>query len=283
LITVLYVVKRPNLFLLWGRQRPWWPLFVAVLSWSLLSCPTLAETEHFYLLEQIEVNNGKLATYISPTGAHIVSKNLGYEIICKAPEWKVVVFDNKDKKLAAVPLDAWVKNCTADALDEWTALKNPKSGVAKTRLGHRCIVISSNADNIAPSYPKPLPNNPQNPNSYQKASIRQKMTAVVCLVLDDVRCDPRVLRFVNSYMGLPLTKSVVIEAHEYFTQGVQHSVQTKSIAEVKGKEAKIEYPDASKYKNVSSPLLVMVNNQKKNQYSDLLELGIGSQFGSEKK
>jgi hypothetical protein len=284
-------VEQSNLLLRWGRRRwrQWqrqprqlWSLLVAVLSWSLLCCPTLAETEHFYLLEQIEVNNGNLATYISPTGAHIVSKNLGYEIICKAPEWKVVFFDNKDKKLAALPLEDWVKNCTADAFDEWTALKNPKTGTARNMLGHRCIVISSNADRIAASYPKPALNGVLY-SSHQSTSSHQKMTAVVCLVLDDVRCDPRVVRFINSYMGLPNTKSVVLEAHEYFTHGVQHSVQTKSITEVRRKEAKIEYPDASKYKTVTSPLLVMVNNQKKGQYSDLLELGIGKQFGSEKK
>ena len=274
MITVPYVVKRSNLLL--RRLLRWllcclmWSLFGAGIFWSW---PVLAETQHFYLLDQMEVNNGKLATYISAKGAHIVSKNLGYEIVCKAPEWKVVLFDNKDKKLAALPLDAWVRNCTADAIDEWTALDNPKTETVKTALGHRCKVLSANVNKVTPA----------NLHSRRTGSSANKLKAVICLVLDDVPCDPHILRFLNSYMGLPLTKSIILSSHEYFAQGIQLTVETKSITEVKEKEAKIDYPDFSKYKKVTSPLEVMVNNQKKGQYSDLLELGIGSQFGSEKK
>jgi hypothetical protein len=101
-----------------------------------------AAEENVVVIDQMEAFWGNCTVTLAPDWIHIKSTGKGFEIFSKGPDWKVVVFNRRDKTKATRTMKDWL----AQGL---SLVPRPLSALPATKpkremyLNHRCLRYST--------------------------------------------------------------------------------------------------------------------------------------------
>jgi hypothetical protein len=97
-------------------ERPFLALaFASVLALSLATSGRADET--FLKLDQQSCTRGKMNVYISKNAIFIDGARSGYSIVCKAPDWKLVIYSPVSKRFYEADRKSWMHTSPVNLMD----------------------------------------------------------------------------------------------------------------------------------------------------------------------
>jgi len=203
-----------------------------------------------YVYEQIQ-QRGHILVWATKDGVRLKNLVWNLEVVTKAPTWQVVVFNKTAKTYAKETLKVWVR----EGLDVTRDMERPVFPASTrigtvTRFGHKCGI-----------YLEPANITIVDPMTHAPTGF---ISGLRYELLDESDFDPNVALAISSNYGLLPSKQLAINAdRNYRDKGWTKDLRTLNFKEIPLKDAQIEYPNLTGYKECESPSVVLMSGRPK--------------------
>jgi hypothetical protein len=247
--------------------------FLLLICWPI---QVAADNDDVYLLEQLVSALGPTKVFISKNAIHFMCINLGYEAVCRAPTWQVVVFNPKAKVYIKRTLPQLI--ISGFIPGKWSApsLLRPESIGSGQFSGHQYIKYKDTEVHNKTEH--------HTDNSLTGLDLGQRSVAWEQWNIDDFPFDSHVGESLAIMTHSRLGYGIAIANYSIFAKGAQgYNLKTTAMRKATLVEAGLDYPLLHDYKEIGNVQELCFANKKKELSSFFEDMGVGEEFGGKTK
>ncbi len=239
-----------------------WVVWLVAVFFAL-SAPSALADDKGWVLTQKSLTLGDQYVYISPSGLKCVNPKAGFAMVSKAPDWNIVMFNDKTRVYFQTTLDSYKRTLASRGLTSDLAGRKWSRGSGGNIAGLRATqYVMRGGGSI----------------SLVGANGKTKISTVNAAdywVSDDITVPPRLADLLSSAYGLPTTQNVPLRLECTDAKGQKRMLETyrmQTIASIPS--SYFQCPGG--YKAVQSDAEVMMNDEQKQMIDDMSrEMGGG--------
>lgn len=245
------------------NSRIWCALFLSLPFLSFLpAAAAVPDSENILMLSQNTGDFGTIDVYAGKSAIRCTVRRTQGSIQARAPDWKVVAFNAKQKTFWHTDLQSWRKNgLTANGDGVRPAfigkVVHPRSTTICGQAAHMFIVHTN-----VPA-PEGFFSNPR--------ARPLRVVSVVLYALDCPQFDPKVLQFLQSFYKDPELGGLPVAVLYHFDDQTKvWNMQTSAIRRMKVSPSFFDYP--SNLHSVRTPELVLGGKELETMINGLLNI-----------
>lgn len=244
-------------------------LFSALLIHSMSDC---FAQEHGWVLTQKSLTFGDQYLYISPSGFKCVNPKAGIAFVTRAPNWDVIIFNDRTKVYYATTFDQWKRQLAGRMTNE----RNQVMSQGNWNRGQTGSIAGLRATQFVMAGTNRGLQHIANRKGRQHLS---QVSSASYWVSEDIQVPPRLAEMLANIYGLPTTVSVPLRLQYATGQGNRLALDT-----YRSQSCPIPityYNSPSNYKAVQSDVEVMADEETKQMIDDMSrELGGSTPSGT---
>jgi hypothetical protein len=239
-----------------------WTVWLVIVFFAL-SAPFAKADDRGWVLTQKSLTLGDQYVYISPSGLKCVNPKAGFAMVSKAPDWNIVMFNDKTRVYFQTTLDAYKRTLASRGLTNDLANRQWSKGSNGNIAGLKATQYVMRGGGTFSR---------QGANGQKKTST---VSAADYWVSDDIQVPPRLGDLLSSAYGLPTTQNVPLRLECTDSKGSKRMLETYRM------QALATIPNTyfncpGGYKAVQSDAEVMMNDEQKQMIDDMSrEMGGG--------
>lgn len=237
-------------------------LFVVVGLSLLSAAPASHADDKGWILTQKSSTLGDQYVYISPSGLKCVNPRAGFAMVTKAPDWNIVMFNDKTRCYFQTTLDSYKRTLAQRGLTNDLANRQWARGQSNTIAGMKATQFVMRGGGTVTRV---------NARGRAKTST---VSAADYWVSDEITVPPRLGDLLSSAYGLPTTQNVPLRLEYTDARGPKNMLDTYRMQVASIPTNYFDCP--SGYKAVQSDAEVMMNDEQKQMIEDMSrEMGGG--------
>lgn len=248
-----------------GKQQqsaviPFWVVSFATFFVTLSVLPGSAQ-EKGWVLTQKSTTLGDQYVYISPSGLKCVNPKAGFALVTHAPEWNIVLFNDKTRVYYQTTLDKWKQQLNARGLSSDMANKQWTRGSGGNIAGLKATqYVMRGGGTLA--------------HTANGKTKRTTVSSADYWVSDEIQVPPRLADLLAAAYGLPTTSNVPLRLDANDGRSNKCMLDTYRMQSSALPISFFQAPGG--YKLVSSDAEVMMNDEQKQMIEDMSkEMGGG--------
>lgn len=227
-------------------------VILAIFGLSSLAQPVQAD-EQGWVLTQKSQNLGDQYVYISPSGLKCVNPKAGFAMVTRAPDWNIVMFNDKTRLFFATTLDKYKRDLEAHGFtssmsdNSWS--KSGSGSIAGLRATQ--YVMTGSGANLRRAVGKRSSN----------------LSAADYWVSNDITVPPKLSELLATAYGLPPTGNVPLRLNTTDAKGSRRLLDTYRM---QTSPIPISYYSCpAGYRQVTSEAEVMMTAEQKQMIDDM--------------